>query len=52
LRVREIRATDGVRSTLNLNVLLRHKNVAATQLYTQVMQKPGLGVKSPLDAGR
>jgi integron integrase len=30
--------------------LLGHKNVATTQIYTHVMQKPGIGVKSPLDA--
>ena len=30
--------------------LLGHQNVATTQLYTHVMQKPGLGVRSPLDA--
>ena len=29
--------------------LLGHKNVATTQLYTHVMQKPGIGVRSPLD---
>ena len=29
--------------------LLGHKEVATTQLYTHVMQKPGLGVRSPLD---
>jgi len=29
--------------------LLGHQDVATTQLYTHVMQKPGLGVKSPLD---
>jgi integron integrase len=27
-----------------------HKNVATTQIYTHVMRKPGLGMKSPLDA--
>jgi site-specific recombinase XerD len=29
--------------------LLGHVDVATTQIYTHVMQKPGLGVKSPLD---
>jgi site-specific recombinase XerD len=29
--------------------LLGHKDVATTQIYTQVMQKPGIGVRSPLD---
>jgi integron integrase len=32
--------------------LLGHKSVATTQLYTQVMAKPGLGVRSPLDTER
>jgi integron integrase len=31
--------------------LLGHADVATTQIYTHVMQKPGLGVKSPLDQG-
>ena len=26
-----------------------HKDVATTQIYTHVMQKPGIGVRSPLD---
>ena len=30
--------------------LLGHNYVETTQIYTHVMQKPGLGVKSPLDA--
>jgi len=30
--------------------LLGHEDVATTQIYTHVMQKPGLGVKSPLDS--
>ena len=29
--------------------LLGHENVETTQIYTHVMQKPGLGVRSPLD---
>jgi integron integrase len=29
--------------------LLGHNSVTTTQIYTHVMQKPGLGVKSPLD---
>jgi integron integrase len=30
--------------------LLGHTSVETTQIYTHVMQKPGLGVRSPLDA--
>lgn len=32
-----------------LQSLLGHKSVTTTQIYTHVMQRPGLGVKSPLD---
>ena len=31
--------------------LLGHQDVATTQIYTHVMQKPGMGVRSPLDLG-
>ena len=33
-----------------VQTVLGHKDVATTMIYTHVMQKPGLGVKSPLDA--
>jgi integron integrase len=36
-----------IRSVQNL---LGHRNVATTQIYTHVMQKPGIGVRSPLDS--
>jgi len=29
--------------------LLKHASVETTQIYTHVMRKPGLGVRSPLD---
>jgi integron integrase len=30
--------------------LLGHRNVATTQIYTHVMKKPGIGIKSPVDS--
>ena len=32
-----------------VQMLLGHKEVTTTMIYTHVMQKPGLGIKSPLD---
>jgi integron integrase len=35
-----------------VQALLGHESVETTQIYTHVMQKPGLGVRSPLDGIR
>ena len=36
---------------LNHPRLLGHESVETTQIYTQVMKRPGIGVRSPLDEG-
>lgn len=32
--------------------LLGHRDVSTTMMYTHVMNKPGLSIRSPLDAGK
>ena len=43
------KASAGQADTWTVQDLLGHQDVATTQIYTHVMQKPGMGVRSPLD---